>query len=248
MAFDIDDTFSTDGKITAKAFLSLWRLKEAGFTLVPITGRPAGWCDHIVRFWPVDAIVGENGAFSFFMKDGKRQRLNTPGAAPEHENKIEALWRTLLGQFPDAKMASDQKYREYDLAIDVCEDVPAWDAQSVDRLIDLCEEQGAHVKLSSIHVNAWFGDYSKVDGFEAWTNAGLPGSSLEKFERESWIFIGDSPNDEPMFEAFSNSIGVANITKYLDQLKFSPKWVTAEPSGGGFYEAASRLLASKGIH
>ena len=67
--FDIDDTFTTSGKIHSVAYQALWRLKDSGFRLLPITGRPAGWCDHIARTWPVDGIVGENGAFYFWFDE-----------------------------------------------------------------------------------------------------------------------------------------------------------------------------------
>ena len=63
MLADIDDTLTTHGKLTAAAYAALERLQRAGKLVIPITGRPAGWCDHIARMWPVDAVVGENGAF-----------------------------------------------------------------------------------------------------------------------------------------------------------------------------------------
>ena len=62
---DIDDTISTDGCLTPAAYSALWRLQNAGFKIIPVTGRPAGWCDHFARMWPINAIVGENGAFYF---------------------------------------------------------------------------------------------------------------------------------------------------------------------------------------
>ena len=62
---DIDDTVTTDGRLPAKSYDALERLQNAGLAVIPITGRPAGWCDMIARFWPVDAVVGENGAFYF---------------------------------------------------------------------------------------------------------------------------------------------------------------------------------------
>ncbi|HBF34949.1 TPA: HAD family hydrolase, partial [Candidatus Sumerlaeota bacterium] len=68
---DIDETVSTRGRITSRAYDALWRLHDAGFKVVPVTGRSAGWCDHIARFWPVDAVVGENGGF-YFYHDGTR--------------------------------------------------------------------------------------------------------------------------------------------------------------------------------
>ncbi len=281
VAFDIDDTFSSEGLITAEAFSALWALKRAGFALVPITGRPAGWCDHFARFWPIDAIVGENGAFTFFMQDGVRRRLETPGGDPERGTKIAALQTAILARFPHAKVASDQLYRENDLAIDFCEDVPAWPREDVDALVHLCETMGAHAKVSSIHVNAWYGEFDKRKGFEAWLAAGSPGlgrviapeagalvpeagtGQLDGSEAKSssgpsatsggsatsdlttWIFAGDSPNDEPMFSYFPNSVGVANLVNFIDRLKSPPTYITSKPSGAGFVEMAEKLLAAR---
>ncbi|MBC7385827.1 MAG: HAD-IIB family hydrolase [Cryobacterium sp.] len=258
VAFDIDDTFSSEGVLSSEAFQSLWDLKRAGFFLVPITGRPAGWCDHFARFWPIDAIVGENGAFTFFMKDGKRGRLETPGGDPTREKRMAELRATVLREFPEAKFASDQLYRENDLAIDFCEDVNPWPRSEVDRLVSVCEKAGAHAKVSSIHVNAWFGDFDKQKGFQAWLAAGSPGLGRpfpEMFhipatqaippKLSEWIFAGDSPNDEPMFRYFPNSVGVANLANFMDRLKTPPTYLTSKPSGQGFVEMAKKLLASR---
>jgi HAD superfamily hydrolase (TIGR01484 family) len=257
VCLDIDDTLSTRGKLTDEAFTALWNLKRAGFFVVPITGRPAGWCDHFARFWPVDAIVGENGAFTFFMKDGIRKRIDTPAGLSyeDGQKKLKALGEEILKRFPRAKWASDQKYREYDLAIDVCEDVPTWPDQDVIELLALCHKAGAHAKLSSIHVNTWFGEYDKKSGFRNWIASGAPGlgtGSDGKSElvakipaEDEWLFIGDSPNDEPMFESFKLSVGVANLSRYLDRLKHPPRWITASESGAGFAEMSQRLISSK---
>lgn len=247
VCLDIDDTLSSSGKITAEAFTALWSLKEAGFAVVPITGRPAGWCDHIARFWPVDAVVGENGAFTFFMKDGVRKRIDTPAGATQMELKarLSHLGEVILKRFPFAKWASDQAYREYDLAIDFCEDVPRWRDSDVEELLKLCAVEGAHAKLSSIHVNAWFGDYDKRKGFDYWLAQGAPGLGASGVKRNQWLFIGDSPNDEPMFAAFSASVGVANLGCFVDRLKSPPRWITSQASGAGFAEMARKLVGLK---
>ncbi len=244
VCLDIDDTLSSHGKLTASAFQSLWNLQKAGFQVIPITGRPAGWCDLIARFWPVHAVVGENGAFSFFMQDGKRHRLDTE-SGPDlsaRRGQIEKLGQTIRARFPQAKWASDQSYREYDLAIDTCEDVPPWKASDVDALLKLCASEGAHAKLSSIHVNAWFGNYDKNSGFLKLLKSGPLG--LEP-DLSRWIYIGDSPNDEPAFSIFKNSVGVANLRPYLPRLSHHPKWITAGESGEGFSEMAARLIESR---
>ncbi len=241
VCLDIDDTLSTRGKLTDDAYHALWELKRAGFFVVPITGRPAGWCDHFARFWPIDAVVGENGAFSFYMEHSVRKRTDTPcQATPEAlKNQLRDLEKKILAEFPQAKWASDQAYREYDLAIDVCEDVPAWNSQAVERLLKLCETAGAHAKLSSIHVNTWFGNYDKRSGFRHLLDhqSHLP----QAFDQ--WIFIGDSPNDEPLFAGFKNSVGVANLKNYLARLKNPPRWLTSQESGQGFAQMASVLCS-----
>lgn len=242
VCFDIDDTFTSHGKITPDAFSALWKLKDAGYRLIPVTGRPAGWCDHIARFWPVDAVVGENGAFSFFMQNGKRSRMDTlPGsAALEARSKLKSLKAAIERDFPGCAFASDQDYREYDLAIDFCEDVAPWPESEVDRLVKFCESHGAIAKISSIHVNTWFGKYTKIEGIRHLLQNAPASLSLPSFDE--LVFVGDSPNDEPMFEAFPWSVGVANIRPFLARIKNPPKYVTQHEAGAGFSELSEFLL------
>jgi HAD superfamily hydrolase (TIGR01484 family) len=241
VCFDIDDTFSTHGKILPEAYQALWNLKKKGLALIPVTGRPAGWCDHIARFWPVDGVVGENGAFTFAMIDGKRIRMDTLPASESAlaKSKLHALRETILREFPGARFASDQDYREFDLAVDFCEDVAPWTDAEVRRLVTLCEAQGAIAKISSIHVNTWFGRYTKVEGIRHFLEQAPQTLRLPKFEE--MIFVGDSPNDEPMFGAFPFSVGVANVKSYLPRLNSKPKYITTLEAGAGFAELAALL-------
>lgn len=243
ICLDIDDTLSTQGKLTSDAFDALWLLQDLGYAVVPITGRPAGWCDHIARFWPVHAVIGENGAFSFFMKNGKLKRVDTPAGLPSFDLKIQrdALKKKIPSRFPNVQWASDQNYREFDLAIDIREDVSPWEEGEVQALVNFCRQEGAHVKVSSIHVNTWYGHYDKRKGFENWLSSGMPGWSGAMIPAEQWLYIGDSPNDEPMFECFRYSVGVENIRPYLAQMQFHPKWITSDKSGKGFVQMVERL-------
>jgi HAD superfamily hydrolase (TIGR01484 family) len=243
ICFDIDDTFSSHGKITPEAWASLWELKQKGFRLIPVTGRPAGWCDMIARFWPVDGVVGENGAFSFYMHGGKRHRIDTLSAADcaSAKSRLSELKARILADFPNARFASDQDYREYDLAVDFCEDVAPWPESEVDRLVRVCENAGAIAKISSIHVNTWFGRYTKIEGIRHFLQTTAAELALPKFEE--LLFVGDSPNDEPMFHAFPLSVGVANVKPFLPKIKNPPKFVTSLEAGAGFAELA-RFLQS----
>src|SRR5947208_13861495 len=157
--FDIDETLTTEGKLTAPAYAALENLHAAGKKVVAVTGRPAGWCDHIARMWPVDAVVGENGAFYFFFAEGRRHQRFCEDAAPraEHRARLDAIAQTILAAVPGAALASDQSYRESDLAIDYCEDVPPLPLASAEHIATLMRAAGLSAKVSSIHVNGWFG-------------------------------------------------------------------------------------------
>ncbi len=243
VCLDVDDTLSTNGKLTAEAYSALWALYKSGIATVVVTGRCAGWCDHIARFWPVDAVVGENGAFVFFMKDAKRTRLDYPGSI-ESLKKLAQVRKKMENKFPFVSWASDQSYREYDLAIDFCEDVPPWSEEKIQNVLDFCKKEGAVAKLSSIHINLWFGEQSKSGMVSYWLKQGAPG--LEKRMPPpswgEWLFVGDSPNDESLFKAFEFSVGVANLRRFISKIKHPPRWITDKNSGEGFCEVVGRLL------
>lgn len=248
---DIDDTLTSDGRLTAEAYGALERLFEAGLIVVPVTGRPAGWCDHIARMWPVHGVVGENGAF-YFRYDHKARRLTrrfSADAATRKANRrrLDVLAGEILAQVPGSALASDQAYREADLAIDFCEDVPRLPDAAVDRIVALFEAAGATAKVSSIHVNGWFGRYDKL----AMTRRLLAeafGLDLD-CAADRCVFAGDSPNDAPMFGFFPHAVGVANVMDFRDRLAALPAYVTRARAGAGFAELADALLAvHHGIH
>lgn len=243
--FDIDDTFSSDGKITAEAYSAIWRLYNAGKIVVPITGRPAGWCDHIARMWPVTAVVGENGAFYFMMKNGKMVKEYTADLGERRRNrqKLEHVCEEALREVPGSGIASDQAYREFDLAIDFCEDVPRLPKEKIDEIVAVFKRYGVNTKVSSIHVNGWFGSYDKLTTAKLFARKELK-VDLDT-DNDQFIFMGDSPNDEPMFGYFNKSVGVANVADFTDRLKVFPKFITNARAGEGFVEVANRLLATK---
>ena len=243
--FDIDDTLTTDGHLTAAAYTSLEALKESGFIVVPITGRPAGWCDHIARMWPVDGVVGENGAFYFcFDRAAKKmqQRFVKDTATRKRDREtLSTIATNILREVPGCALASDQAYREADIAIDFCEDVPPLPPHDVERIKHLMESAGLTAKISSIHVNGWLGDYDKLSTTHLFMREQF-GTELDQQKHEC-IFIGDSPNDAPMFAYFPHSVGVANVADLLDLLSSKPAYVTEMRCGAGFSEVATKLLS-----
>ena len=240
--FDIDETLTTGGRLTAPAYAALERLKAAGKLVVPVTGRPAGWCDHIARMWPVDAVVGENGAFYFGLFDGKLLKRFHDDAATRARNRalLEQIAQRILAAVPGCALASDQAYRESDLAIDYCEDVAPLPVATAERIASVMREAGLTAKVSSIHVNGWFGAYDKL-AMTKLLFAERLGVDLSRNGR-STVFAGDSPNDSPMFAFFENSVGVANIRRFEGVLPEKPRYVTRAAAGDGFAELAAHLL------
>ena len=244
---DIDDTVTTDGHLTAAAYLALERLHQSGLRVIVTTGRPAGWCDHIARMWPVDAVVGENGAAYFWFDSASRKlkvhhHLN-PAQRQEQSVRLQAVAQQVLEAVPGCALASDQFCRLYDLAIDYCEDVARLDPAAVATIVQIMQAAGMTAKVSSIHVNGWFGAYDKLS-MSREVMRDLFGLDLLA-ERERVIYVGDSPNDAPMFGYFPLSVGVANVRDFQDQMSDLPTFVTRARSGQGFAELADQLLAQR---
>ena len=244
---DIDDTLTTDGRLTADAYSAMQALQEARFLVIPVTGRPAGWCDHIARMWPVDAVVGENGAF-YFHYDRTARRMTRRFDQPvevrvENRARLAALRDRVLSAVPGAAVASDQPYRETDLAIDFCEDVPALPKDAVDRIVSIFEAAGATAKISSIHVNGWFGNFDKLT-MARHLMAEVFDTDLDR-DQARFVFAGDAPNDSPMFGFFDHAVGVANVMDFRSRLTAEPAYVTEARGGAGFAELAAVLLEAR---
>ena len=244
---DIDDTLTTGGHLHAAAYTALERLHESGLLVIPVTGRPAGWCDHIARMWPVDAVVGENGAF-WFRHDAKARKLAKRYVIDVDQRTIrsmrmEDVAARILREVPGCAIASDQAYREADLAIDFCEDVPALPLDAVRRIVAIMESEGLTAKASSIHVNGWFGGYDKLSTSRLMLREEFaldPDAS-----RDEIVFAGDSPNDQQMFGFFPHSVGVANVAAMASLMTTMPAWITPAESAQGFVQLAEALLEAR---
>jgi HAD superfamily hydrolase (TIGR01484 family) len=242
---DIDDTLTLNGLLPSASMAAMERLHDAGIAVIPITGRPAGWCDHIARMWPVAAVVGENGAFYYrydrTLRKMQRRYFKSEDERRKDRLRLEAVKTKILAGVPGCAISADQGFREADLAIDVCEDVPALPPEDVERIVRIFEQAGARAKISSIHVNGWFGDYDKLTMTRRLFSEVFQ-QDLEAVKSET-LFTGDSPNDQPMFAFFPNSVGVANIRAFAGRTHSLPAWVTTREGGEGFAEMVDVLLS-----
>ena len=246
---DIDDTLTDEGVLRPEAYASLWALHDAGIKIVPVTGRPAGWCEMIARFWPVHGVIGENGGFYFRYLGGpagtgekkmKRHFVVDEKTMAKNREALEQVRYEVLRNVRGAAVASDQFSRLMDLAIDFAEDVGPLHENDINKIVSIFEKHGAIAKVSSIHVNGWFGKYDKLSMTKIYCEKELGFEFAE--ENNLVAFSGDSPNDEPMFEAFRNSFAVANIVNFAERLKFKPAYISSKSGGHGFVQIANRFL------
>jgi HAD superfamily hydrolase (TIGR01484 family) len=249
---DIDDTLTTDGAITPDALQALARLQAVGLHVIPITGRPIGWSEPFARGdaargaapWPVDAIVAENGAVAFACKNLPATKIYQQDATNRTTNyaRMQAVTRQVLREVPGARLSQDSAGRETDIAIDHSE-FTHLSAEDIARVIALMQDAGMTATVSSIHINGWFGEHNKLEGAR-WIVRELFDRDLDA-ELSRWVYVGDSTNDQLMFEHFPHSVGVANIRQFEAQLTHKPRYLAQAARGAGFAEVTRAILRAQ---
>ena len=251
---DIDDTLTTDGAITADALAALAALQAAGLHVIAITGRPVGWSTPFALAWPVDAIVAENGAAALFPDKNASMSSNhghcllsklyqqDEATRLANAGRMRQVARRVLREVPSASLSRDSAGRETDMAIDHSEFVHM-PATQIAQALQIMHSEGMNATVSSIHINGWFGTHNKLDGAR-WIVRELLSRELDT-EMDHWVYVGDSTNDQLMFEAFDNSVGVANVRRFEAQLTHPPRYITDGERGAGFAEVAAALLAAR---
>ena len=240
---DIDDTLTTEGAITPDAFQALHHLRAADFLVIAITGRPVGWSIPFASIWPVDAIVAENGAVALLHNAQTRQvnkiYQQDPATRTHNFQEMQRIAQRVLQEIPGTVLAQDSPGRETDIAFDHSE-FHHLSPEKIQHVIQLLKQEGMTATVSSIHINSWFGGHNKWHGAQ-WLLKELTGRDLKQ-ELDQWVYVGDSTNDQVMFEHFTHSVGVANIRRFENELKNLPKYIASKERGAGFAELANALL------
>lgn len=241
---DIDDTLTKDGAIEPAALAALHALAVAGLPVVAITGRPLGWSEPFAAAWPVRAIVAENGAVALLREGGAVRIEYAQDEATRATNslRLRAVAAQVLRDVPGAVLAQDSAGRATDIAIDHSEFVRLPQPQ-IDHAVALMRAAGMTATVSSIHINGWFGTHNKWSAAE-WMVQRLFGRSLQA-ESAQWVYVGDSTNDQLMFERFPLSVGVANLRRFADTLTVWPAYITDGERGDGFAEVVRAVLAAR---
>jgi HAD superfamily hydrolase (TIGR01484 family) len=239
---DIDDTLTTQGAITPDARQALADLKAAGLRVIPVTGRPVGWSEPFAQSWPVDALVAENGAVALLHSEGQPLRkLYQQDLATRLSNfkRMQQVLARIEREVPGARRAQDSPGRETDIAIDHSE-FTHLPPEAIEAVLRLMQAEGMNASVSSIHINGWYGAHDKLAGAR-WIVRERFGRDLDA-ELDRWVYVGDSTNDQVMFEHFPHSVGVANIRRFEAQLSHPPRYITQAERGAGFAELVAHLL------
>ncbi|WP_280154089.1 HAD-IIB family hydrolase [Piscinibacter sp. XHJ-5] len=239
---DIDDTLTADGAVMPQALQALSALHDADVPVVAITGRPMGWSERFARDWPIDAIVAENGSVALFREGEALAVEYAQDEATRVANtlRLRRAAERVLREVPGARLSSDSAGRVTDIAVDHSE-FAHLSAQQIADVVHVMQAEGMHATVSSIHINGWYGEHDKLSGAR-WILQRLWRIDLDA-ERERWVYVGDSTNDQLMFAHFPLSVGVANLLRFADQLTVWPAYLTRGERGEGFAEVARTLLA-----
>lgn len=246
---DIDDTLTTHGAITPDALAALAALKAAGLHVIAITGRPMGWSEPFVRpldqgGWPIDAIVAENGAVALFREGDALTTLYAQDEPTRLRNaqRLREVAARVLREVPGAKLARDSAGRVTDIAVDHSEFAQLHQTR-IDDAVAIMVSEGMSATVSSIHINGWFGEHTKLSGAR-WIVRRLLAQELDA---RRWVYVGDSANDQLMFGHFPLSVGVANLLDFADALTVWPAYITQGARGAGFAEVARRLVEHRRV-
>jgi HAD superfamily hydrolase (TIGR01484 family) len=234
IASDVDGTLTQNGKFSSDFISTLLDLQSAGIKVLLVTGRSAGWVSALVNYLPVAGAIAENGGV-FLQPDGQQDLLSSIPNLSRHRILLENTFHHIKQLFPNLHPSADNQFRITDWTFDVdnlsTEDIQAISSQ--------CQQMGWSFTYSNVQCHIKPLHQDKATGLMSVLKKYFP-----EFNSQQVLTIGDSPNDEAMFnpDLFPISVGVANVRHYQDEMLHLPKYVTQASEFAGFSELAKLLL------
>ncbi|OKH40517.1 HAD family hydrolase [[Phormidium ambiguum] IAM M-71] len=235
IATDMDGTLTRYGKFSASLFKALEALAVANISVLIVTGRSAGWVQGLKSYLPVTGAIAENGGV-FFLGNSEEPKLLTPIAdLITHRQNLATTFAYLKSHFPKIKESTDNPFRLTDWTFDV----QGLTIAELHQLEQLCQAKNWGFTYSTVQCHIKPEKQTKATSLLQVLNSYFP-----QLTTENLITVGDSPNDETLFDQsiFPVSVGVANVLHYQDKLKFLPTYVTSLAEGEGFRELAELVL------
>lgn len=238
---DVDGTMTTGERVEASTYEALERLGAAGIPVIMVTGRPAGFGSAFMKMTGCLACIAENGGVTF-VREGRKvvKHYGVPAASlPEWRRRMSDAAVDVTSKVPGARLSSDSKYREVDLAIDWNEEV-SLSRHDAEAVVSLLQKAGFAAVRSSVHVNFGPPHFDKLSACAQVVKRVLGGNTDDL---APYVYVGDALNDAPMFGGFPTSVGVANIKTWWDELAHKPAYLTERPEGAGLRELVAHLLS-----
>ncbi|MEA5582193.1 HAD family hydrolase [Nodularia harveyana UHCC-0300] len=238
IATDMDGTLTKKGKFSAKLLQAFEDLEAAEIKVLIITGRSAGWMSGISQLMPVVGAIAENGGLFYTSEHDQPVTLTPIPDLAAHRQSLSVAFAKLKTQFPEIQESADNRFRVTDWTFDVA----AFSSDELKIMAGLCQEMGWGFTYSHVQCHIKPQEQNKAMGLWQVLREYLP-----TFSREQILSIGDSPNDESLFDPqhFDVSIGVANVMKYINQLQHQPQYITQAAEGDGFCELCRYMLSRK---
>lgn len=241
VASDMDGTMTQSGRFTSDLFRAFQILRKHNIRIVLITGRSAGWVNGLASLLPIDGAVAENGGI-YFPSDTESHGIDLiklQGTRLQHKDNLRKMFLELQKEFPQISEAPDNAYRVTDWTFSV----DGLSETNLKRMKFLCEKAGWDFTYSNVQCHITPIGQDKAKGL-ARLFSEIPNLKAENHEV---LTIGDSPNDESLFDSniFPCSVGVANIQKYVDRIQHLPKFMTTQTEGHGFLELAEAIAAAR---
>ena len=237
IATDMDGTLTQGAKFDSRLLEILTKLSDAGIDVLITTGRSAGWVQAIATYLPVVGAIAENGGLLYWNHD-PQPNLISLGNIEQHRQQLSRVFQILRNKFPQIEESSDNRFRLTDWTFEV-ENLSPTELEQIELV---CQSEGYGFTYSTIqcHIKPTYQD--KAHGLNKIISQHFP-----QLQPREFVTIGDSPNDESMFnqDEFPLSVGVANVIEYRDRLKYLPAYVTSKSEGEGFYELAKMIISSQ---
>lgn len=237
VATDMDGTLTTKGEFTAELLQAFNRLSAEGIEVLIVTGRSAGWVSGLVHYLPVVGAIAENGGL--YIDKAKPEPVILPDIPrlTHHRDRLSSFFNRFKDRYPNLVPSVDNPYRITDWTFDIT----GLDSSDLAWMQKTCEAQSMGFTYSTVQCHIKIPRQNKAAGLAKVLQQRFSNLATEKI-----VTVGDSPNDESLFEAqFPHSIGVANIARYLPTLSVSPAYITAAAEAAGFIEIVDYLIASK---
>ena len=237
VATDMDGTMTQGEKFNAELLQTLNQLAAAGIDVLVTTGRSAGWVQAIATYLPVVGAIAENGGLLYWGQDPQPHLLSEI-EIEDHRRQLQRVFKLLQSKFKQIQESADNRFRVTDWTFEV-ENLSSDELKQIEQI---CQSEGYGFTYSTIQCHIKPKEQDKAFGLQQVIPQYFPDLKPEEI-----VTIGDSPNDESMFnpDKFPLSVGVANIVKYSDRLQYLPAYVTNQSEGAGFCELAQLIINAR---